>query len=241
MSEIRRRAFITLLGSAAAWPLSSRAQQAAMPVIGYMSAWSADDAQRLALAFRRGLSESGFVEGENVTIEYRWADYQYERLSALAADLVRRKVAVIAAAGGTPSVLAAKAATTTIPIVFAMGSDPVTSGVVTSLGRPSGNVTGASFFTTALGPKRLELLREMAPTATTIAALVNPDNPVSVAEAANVQAAARDVGQQIHILNSSTKDHIDEDSGRWWNTGSVRCLSPPIRSSSASVIYLPHW
>jgi putative ABC transport system substrate-binding protein len=208
---MRRREFITLLGgAAAAWPLAARAQQAAMPVIGFMSARSADDRQGLAAAFRRGLNESGFVERQkNVAIEYRWAEFHYDRLPAIAADLVRREVAVIAAISGTPSVLAAKAATATIPIVFAMGSDPVTSGVVTNLSRPEGNVTGASFFTTVLGPKRLELLRELGPKATTIAVLVNPDNPVSTAEATRVEAAAHAIGQQTHVLNARTAGHID--------------------------------
>jgi putative ABC transport system substrate-binding protein len=163
----------------------------------------------LTAAFRRGLKESGFVEGHNVAIEYRWAEFHYDRLPALADDLVRREVAVIAAISGTPAVLAAKAATRTIPIVFAMGSDPLTSGVVTSLSRPGGNVTGATFFTAALGPERLELLRELVPKANTIAVLVNPDNPVGVAEATSVQAAARAAGQQHHILNASAESQID--------------------------------
>jgi ABC-type uncharacterized transport system substrate-binding protein len=209
-AAMRRRDFITHLVSAAAtWPLAARAQQAAMPVIGFMSARSADDRQGLAAAFRRGLNESGFVEGQDVGIEYRWAEFHYERLPALAADLVRRNVAVIAAISGTPSVLAAKAATATIPIVFAMGSDPVTSGVVTNLSRPGGNVTGASFFTTVLGAKRLELLRELVPKAMTIAVLVNPDNPVSTAEATSVEVAARAVGQQTHVLNANAEGQID--------------------------------
>lgn len=207
---MRRRDFIKVIGSTmAAGPLAVGAQQAAMPVVGFMSARSADDRQGLAAAFRRGLNESGFVEGQDVAIEYRWAEFHYERLPALAADLVRRKVTVIAAISGTPSVLAAKAATATIPIVFAMGSDPVTSGVVTNLGRPGGNVTGASFFTTVLGPKRLQLLREVVPKATIIAVLVNPDNPVSTAEATSVEAAAHAVGQQTHVLNASAESHID--------------------------------
>jgi ABC-type uncharacterized transport system substrate-binding protein len=206
----KRREFITLLGgAAAAWPLAARAQQTALPVIGFMSARWADESAWLVAAFRRGLNESGFVDGQNVTIEYRWAEHQYERLPALAADLVRRKVAVIAAISGTPSVLAAKAATKTIPIVFGMGSDPVTFGVVTSLNRPTENVTGASFFSAALGAKRLELLHEMAPKATTTAVLVNPTNLVSESERIDVQAAAQAIGQQTSVLNASTEGQID--------------------------------
>src|SRR5262244_3013184 len=159
---MRRREFVTLLGGAAAlWPLAARAQQPSMPVIGFISGRSPGDSDALAAAFRRGLTESGFIERQNVAIEYRWAEYHNERLPAMVADLVRLKVAVIAAIGGTPTVLAAKAATATAPIVFAMGSDPVTSGVVTSLNQPSGNVTGITFFTGPLGPKRLELLRDL--------------------------------------------------------------------------------
>jgi ABC-type uncharacterized transport system substrate-binding protein len=207
---MRRREFVALLGGAAAtWPLAARAQQPAMPVIGFMSIRSADDSAWLLSAFRRGLNESGFVEGQNVTIEYRWAEHRYERLQALAADLVRRQVAVIAAISGTPSALAAKSATVTIPIVFGMGSDPVTFGLVTSLNRPGGNVTGASFFAAALGEKRLGLLQQLVSKTTTIGVLVNSDNPVSAAEETSVQAAAHAIGQQTNVLNASTEAHID--------------------------------
>jgi putative ABC transport system substrate-binding protein len=204
---MNRRAVMAMLGGAAAescvsWPLAARAQQGAMPVIGFISVRSADDRQGLAEAFRRGLGELGFVERQNVAIEYRWADFQFDRLPALAVDLVGRKVAVIAAISGTPTVKAAKAATATIPIVFAIGSDPITAGVVTSLNRPGGNITGTTIFGAALGAKRLEVLRMLVPQAATIAVLVDPDNPVSAADGADMQAAARAVGQPFDVFNA---------------------------------------
>jgi ABC-type uncharacterized transport system substrate-binding protein len=193
----KRREFITLLGGAVAgWPLAARAQQPAMPVIGFLSSLTAGDRPRILTPFNRGLSEAGYADGRNVTFDYRFAEAQYERLPALAADLVRQQVTVIAAISGTPAALAAKAATATLPIVFAMGSDPVQVGLVAGLNRPGGNVTGVTFFTASLGPKRVELLRELVPKAKTIALLVNPDNPPSVADTVSVAAAAQAIGLQ---------------------------------------------
>src|SRR5262245_51851498 len=212
MSGIRRRAFITLLGGAAvAWPLAARAQQRAVPVVGFLNATSPDGFTERLTAFRRGLKDTGYVEGENVTIEYRWAEGQMERLPALAAELVRRPVAVIAAPGNTSVVLAAKAATTTIPIVFAVAEDPVRLGIVTSLARPGGNLTGVNFFNAELVAKRMELLRELVPGAVRVAVLVNPATDVANAESVvrDVDAAARAKGAQIQVFNASTSREID--------------------------------
>jgi len=171
---MRRREFITLLGGAVACPVAARAQQPAMPVIGYLSSRSPDDTAHLVAAFRRGLDENGFVEGQNVTIEYRWALGQYDRLPAMASELVRRSVTVLTTTGGEPSTFAAKAATSTIPIVFTTGDDPVKLGLVASYNRPGGNATGVRLLTNPAEPKRLGLLRELVPQATTIGFLLNP-------------------------------------------------------------------
>ena len=214
MPDQRRRQFITLLGgAAAAWPLAARAQQRTFPVIGLLSSRSlAVDTPLIAL-IRQGLNETGIIEGQNVTIDYRWADGQYDRLAGLAAALVRQHVAVIVTIGGEPSALAAKAATATIPIVFVGGSDLVRSGIVTSLHRPGGNITGVSTFIAEMEPKRLGLLRELRPHATTTAALVDPAYFQSEIQISDIQTAARSVGQDINILNARTIREIDAAFG----------------------------
>jgi putative tryptophan/tyrosine transport system substrate-binding protein len=210
MPAANRRDLIALLGgAAAAWPVAARAQQHAMPVIGFLDSGSAEALAARVAAFRRGLNETAYVEGQNVAIEYRWADGQYDRLPALADDLVRRQVAVIAATGSANSARAANAATATTPIVFANGGDPVKLGLVRSLNRPGGNATGVTYFLSELGPKRLELLRELVPAAAVIAFLINPSNPVTESDTKDFQAVAGVIGQQVRILNASSESDLD--------------------------------
>ena len=205
---MKRRKFISLLGGAAGWPLAAHAQQPALPVIGFLGVRSPDDTVTLA-AFRRGLSEGGFIEGQNVTIEYRWAIGQYDRLPAQAAELVQKPVAVLVSAGGEPAALAAKAATSTIPIVFTIGDDPVTLGLVASFNRPGGNLTGINIFTTTLEAKRLGLLHELVPQAAAIGVLLNANFPAAERQLRDVQGAARAIGLQIHALRANIDREIE--------------------------------
>jgi putative ABC transport system substrate-binding protein len=205
---MRRRTFISLVGGAAAWPLAASAQQASMPVVGYLSNASRDD-DPFHVAFLQGLNEAGYVEARNVIVEYRWAEYQYDRLPALAAELVRRQVAVIFATT-LSAVMPAKAATATIPIVFAIGSDPVKFGLVDALNRPGGNMTGVSWLGgPILVAKRLQLLHELVPAAIVIGFLVNPNNPATDAETRDIKDAARSLGLQVGILDASTERELD--------------------------------
>ena len=201
---IRRREFITLIGCVAAWPLAARAQQPAMPVLGFLNGGTAEGYAPMVAAFRQGLNEAGYVEGRNVAIEYRWAEGHYDRLPALAADLVQQKVTVIAATS-TPAALAAKAATSTVPIVFTTGGDPIKLGLVASLGRPGGNLTGVTTLNVEVGPKRLELARELFPGATTFALLVNPASPLAATVSKDLQAVADTLGVRLHVLHASTE------------------------------------
>jgi len=207
---MRRREFITLIGGAAAWPIVARAQQPAMPVIGFINAGSADGSVHYVVAFRKGLNETGYIEGQNVTVEYRWMEGQNDRAPALVADLVRRQVAVIATPASTSAALAAKAATATIPVVFGVPEDPVKLGLVASLARPGGNVTGTNFFNTEVIAKRLRLLHDLVPKAVRVAVVVNPSNAVLTETTLRaVQEAAPTIGLQIQILNASTIGEID--------------------------------
>ena len=207
---MRRREFITLIGAATTWPLAARAQQHRMPVVAFLKSTTPDDSAHLVRAFRQGLSETGFAEGQNVTIEYRWAENQLDRLPELAAELVRRQVAVIATPADTPATLAAKATTVTIPIVFEIGGDPVRAGLVASFNQPGGNVTGITSMNLELPAKLLGLLHELLPRASRFAVLVNPNNSI-IAEATitDARAAAMSIGQPIEVLTASTNREID--------------------------------
>jgi ABC-type uncharacterized transport system substrate-binding protein len=207
---MRRREFISLLGGAAvAWPLPARAQQPTMPVIGFLSSRSPGEAASVIAVLRQGLGQTGYFEGKNVIIEYRWAEGQYDRLPALAAELVARNVAVIAATGGEPSAFAAKGATQTIPIVFTAGGDPVKLGLVDSLNQPGGNLTGVSFLFSLLGAKRLEMLRELVPKATLFSILVNPNNPTIKDDTQALQAAASSAGLELIVMNVTTEHDLE--------------------------------
>jgi ABC-type uncharacterized transport system substrate-binding protein len=206
---MRRREFLGVLGGTAAWPLASRAQQPAMPVVGFLHPASPDGTTDRLRAFHQGLKETGYVEGENVAIAYHWAENQNDRLPELAADLVRRRVAVIAAPGGFATALAVKAATTTIPIIFLVADDPVRHALVASLARPGGNLTGINFLNAELTAKRLELLRELVPTATRVAALVNPGGPDAETTLRDIEPAASAMGLQVQVFNAGTGREID--------------------------------
>jgi putative ABC transport system substrate-binding protein len=208
--QLNRREFITLLGgAAAAWPLGAHAQQPAMPVIGYLSTRSPDESPHMVAAFRRGLAENGYAEGRNVTIDYRWALGQYDRLPALAADLARQPIAVLAATGCDPAARAAKAATARIPIVATFTDDPVASGLIASLNRPGGNVTGISNLASTLEAKRLGLLRELVPQAATVGVLLNPNWPAAANQLRDLHEAARAIGLQLHVLRASTDREVE--------------------------------
>jgi len=205
---MKRREFVTLLGATAAWPPAARAQQPAMPVIGVLASRGPGDEPYLLAAFRQGLKDTGYVEGQNVGIEYRFAEGQYDRLAGLAAELVRRPVIVIAALG-TPAAPAAKAATATIPIVFTVGVDPVEAGLITSLSRPGGNLTGVTGLGVELSPKRLQLLHELLPSATVVAALINPTTTTAVAQSKDLQASARGFGLDLHFLSAGAEHDFE--------------------------------
>src|SRR5262245_18352985 len=210
---MKRRKFITLLGGAAAWPLAARAQQAAVPVIGFLHPGSAREMAFLVAAFREGLKEATYIEGKNVAVEYRWAQGSYDQLQTLAADLVRHQVAVIAATGGTISAQAAKASTSTIPIVFNVGADPVRSGLVASFNRPGGNITGVSTLSPSLETKRLGLLRELVPQSVIVAVLLHETNPDVGSQRADINAAANAVGQELRFFNASSESDLDAAFG----------------------------
>ena len=237
---IKRREFITLLGGTAAWPLAAHAQQPAVPVVGFLNGGTADGYAPMVAAFRQGLNEAGYVEGRNVAIEYRWARGQYDRLPSLAAELVQHQVTVIAATT-TPAALAAKAATSTVPIVFTTGGDPIKLGLVASLRRPGGNVTGSTQLSVEVGPKRLELARELFPGATTVALLVNPANPLAATVSKDLQAVANTLGVRLHVLHASAEADFEAAFATAAQLrvaalviGRIRCSAATPRSSAHS-------
>jgi putative tryptophan/tyrosine transport system substrate-binding protein len=234
---MRRREFITLLGGAAAWPVAARAQQAVMPVIGWMSGRSPEDSAHLLAAFREGLRETGFVEGESVAIEYRWARGQYEQLPTMAADLVGRRIAVLVAMGGDASALAAKQATSTIPIMFGTGGDPVTAGLVRSFNRPGGNATGFTLLTNLMEPKRVGLLHELVPGNALMGALVNPTFPPAARQLQEIEEATRTINQKLLAAKASNDMELDAALALLvCSNGSVPCWWPPIPISTRDVI-----
>jgi len=237
-----RRAFITLLGSAAAWPLAARAQQPAMPVIGYLYAGSPDSSANLLRAFRKGLNEVGYFEGQNVAIEFRAAYNEFERLPDLAADLVRRRVAAIVTPGSVAAALAAKTATATIPVVFGIGTDPVQAGLVTSLNRPGGNVTGVSYMQGELAAKQVGLLHELLPEATRFAVLANPNNPlVNDSIVTDSRAAVSSIGGHVEVLSASRNSEID---AAFANLTGQRCqalLVSPVHYLATGAFISPCW
>ena len=240
---MKRREFITLLGGAAAtWPLMARAQQQpAMPVIGYLANASPAGFAQFVAAFRRGLSEMGYVESQSVVIEYRWAEGQHDRLAGFAADLVDRRVAVIVATGGGAPALAAKAATATIPIVFTGGTDPVKAGLVDSLARPGGNATGVLNISTVLTAKRLDILRELMPTAALIAVLRNPTSPDAEGQLQEIREAARVTGQPIHIVNASAESDFEAAFAEVLQRQAGGSSSAPIHCSPPGARHWWHW
>ena len=238
---MRRRELVLLLGGAMTAARALRAQQKAMPVIGFLNSTSPGPFAPFVAAFHQGLSETGYIEGQNVAIEYRWAEGNYDRLPALAADLVGRKVDLIATSGGPASALAAKSATSKIPIVFTSGDDPVTNELVASLARPGGNLTGVSMMYAELMPKLLELLSELVPQAKVIALLVNPENPLTESMIIDVREAARAKGVQLAILKASTESEIDAAFAALAHCKPARSSSAPIRSLSAAASSLWRW
>jgi ABC-type uncharacterized transport system substrate-binding protein len=235
---VRRREVITLIGGTVAWPLAVRAQQPAAPVIGFLNSASAQPFENFVAGFRTGLKQIGYVDGQNVTIEFRWADGHYDRLPAMAADLIRRKVAVLVATGGEPSVLAAKAATTTIPIVFTSGIDPIHAGFVSSLSRPGGNMTGVNMFTSQIESKRLGLLRALIPGVQLIGVVLNPNRSNYARQKSDVEEAAQAIGLQIHLLSATNEGEIDAAfaSGLQLHIGAMLVGADPFFNSQRDKI-----